>query len=350
LGKWEAGAVIISANLKGKLKGSAQYASPTTKITFTYGEARADFEKKFQTSFGQMKLKGRVEPGKFSQIALGVGPSDWLELEFAVKTDLTKVAQVVAKVPVAEGKFRFEEWTFKGRIEAALEINFGPNPKWIAEMAATSGGGQAAVRWLADAATFVRGLFIVEELGTVTTLGVVVTGVGVGLLAAAATLGGLYLIGKATEEGWALGAGYAFGEGYANMFALLTDSQPVGGHLGDPTPILLNAYRYLLGRDWRRQLEENRDAYVEARRQGNDQKASELLSELKEIGRAAAFQGWQNFMTLYSWEEWKRFARVHREKFGESMQQRAEHYFWVLYRQIKDQAAELGIPMFPMPN
>src|SRR5207245_224532 len=108
-------------------------------------------------------------------------------------TDLTKVAQIVAKVPIAEGKFRIEEWTFKGRIEAAMEINFGPNPKWIAEVAVTRGGGQAVIRWLADSATFVRGLFVVEELGTVTTLGLVVIGVGVGLLAVAITVGGLYV-------------------------------------------------------------------------------------------------------------------------------------------------------------
>jgi outer membrane protein OmpA-like peptidoglycan-associated protein len=350
LGKWEAGAVIISVELKAKLKGSAQYASPTTKVTFTGGQARADFEEKFNTSFGPMKLKGRVEPGKFSQIALGVGPADWLELEFAANTDLTKVAQIVAKVPLAEGTFRFGGWTFKGRIEAAMEINFGPNPKWIAEVAATSGGGQAVIRWLADAGTFVRGLFIVEELGTVTTLGLVVTGAGVGLLAAAIPLGSLYLAGKAMEEGWTLAAGYAFGTGYADMFALLTDSHPVRDYRGDPTPILLNHFHGLLGRDWRRQLVKNRDAYVEARRHDDDQKARDLSSELWELGRAAAFQDWQRFMSLYSWGEWQRFAETQRKENGESLGQRTRRYELVLHQQIKDETAELGIPMFPVPD
>jgi outer membrane protein OmpA-like peptidoglycan-associated protein len=350
LGKFDVGAIIISVKLKGKLKGSVQYGSPTTKITFTHGQARADFEKKFQSSLGQMKLKGRVEPGKFSQIALGVGATDWLELEFAANTDLTKVFQITAKIPVAEGKFRFEDWIFKGKFEAALEINFGPNPKWIAEVAATSGGGQVVVRWLADAATFVRGLFVVEELGTVTLVGAVAIGVGVGAVAAAVVLGGLYVAGRAAEKGWALAAGFAFGSGYADMFALLTDGQPVRGHLGDPTPILLNSFRDLLGLDWPRQLEEDRDAYVEARRNDNDQKARNLSSKLYKLGRAAAFQNWQNFMSLYSWEEWKRFARAHREKFGESMQQRANRYDLVLKQQIKDEAEELGIPVFPVPD
>jgi hypothetical protein len=117
--------------------------------------------------------------------------------------------------------------------------------------------------------------------------------------------------------------------------------------VGDPTPILLKAYSELLGRDWRRQLQEYRKAYVQAKRDDDDQKARQVEWELYLTGRAAAFQGWQNYMSIYSWEEWKRFAQAHRQKFGESIGQRFEVYERVLSQQIREET-EIGIPMFPI--
>jgi outer membrane protein OmpA-like peptidoglycan-associated protein len=338
----DVGPVQISMSLQFKVQISELYASPKTKIGFTWKKARADIEWKMRTIFGDLTPKVRVEPGKFSRISVGKDLTDWCSLEFAANSDLSKLGQARFKFHF-DGSFQLDDWTFKGTIEGVVNMYFGPSIKWIAEKGLQTGVGQVIVRALARAGIFARGLFIVEEIGTVTILGAVGIGVAVGVAAVVIPIGALYLAGKATEEGWALAAGYSFAAGYASMFALLTEPQPIRGGVGDPTPVLLKAYSELLGRDWRRQLQEYREAYVQAMRDDEDQKARHLSGELYQAGRAAAFQGWHQFMSLYPWEEWKRFARATREEFGESMQQRIKRVDWFLHQQIRRDEAEIGI-------
>lgn len=330
--KW--GPVIIRVAGRINLHGSIRYGKPTTKITLSQGEQgklKGDFENNVYSSFGTIKFKGSIEPGKLSKAGVEIG-TELFTFEVAANADLSKPFQLTFKpqTPI-KTELKFGEWTFKGKIQPSFEIYIIPDPRLVAALAR---GGVSVAR--AVTRVLARGLlFGAGEAGAVTTLGAVAAGAGIAA-GAIAWLGlTLYMIGKAHREGRGLAVGYKFSGGYATMLAALTSRFLVF----EDTPAGRQRLWDLLSLDWKTEFEEQGKLYVE-------KKDSAALDRIPRTGEAAVLQDWYLFTQLYGPKAWGPLAQEHRRKYGQVGSPREEAYRNILERQVKE-GKPIGIPLVP---
>ncbi|MGH9194199.1 MAG: hypothetical protein ACRD1T_00485, partial [Acidimicrobiia bacterium] len=326
------GPVLVVITGRITVRGSLKHGNPQSVVSLSVGEQKADFEAKVYQSLGGISLTGGVEPGKASKIGVKFG-TDLVEIEFAAKADITKPFLVSLKPKrTLEGDFKFEEWTFEGKILPTLEVYFAPNPAWP--------GWGAVAKGTVDvtrAITVVsRGLVFAGELGVATTVGAVAIGVSIALAGIAWIGLGLYLIGKAHRDGRALALGFTFNRGYASTLARLTS----GIALYPDTPGGQQKYWYRLTYDWRGTLEVYRARWL-------DNEDRNALGKVSELGSIAALQDMALFLQIYGPGKWKELAADHRQKYGQAEGFRAEKYQNIMNRQLRA-GKTVGIPLVPV--
>jgi hypothetical protein len=324
------GPVIITITGRITLQGSIQHRDPKTTVKFSLGEQKADFEVKVYESMGQLSLTGGIEPGKTSSVGIKFG-TEIVDIELGATLDFTKPFKmsVTPKGPIS-GTFKYGEWTFTGKVVPKLEVFITPQPGAIIAAARSAASAVRAVVAIG------RGLFFAGELAVATAFGAVALGASIVVGGVIAISLGLYLIGKAHEDGRALALGFTFNSGYASMLAQLTDVRAVLADSAAGQRKYWNRLTY----DWPRALEVYRQRWV----QNQDRQA---LGKISELGEIAALQDFALFLQLYGPEKWKQLAASHREKYHKAPGFRKEKYHEIMNRQLRD-GKPVGIPLEPV--
>lgn len=324
------GVLIVSGEWKLSLEGRFGLQDPITTLKLTPDQKKAAFEVALKTELGNMRVEGEVQDGKPSKVKLGLGATDWLDIDFAASGDLTKPFQVEFKIkPFSDATLKFGSWAFRGRLSGSVMLYFGPNPRVVASLA-KRGGGQAVLRAVARGGAALEGL-VFTELGTVTTLGAVAVGVGVGALGITMLGYFLYKIGGANIEGRVLAGASQFAWGYGHMLMQLTHEAGINTHLREKVDKYLSV-------DWQAQFTEKAKRWVE-----NEDKAA--LSTLYYIAVAAVAQDYNRYVKIYGDAQWSKLAAVHRAKYGEDYQKREKTYKRIVLNQLKDGDGTFGVPM-----
>jgi outer membrane protein OmpA-like peptidoglycan-associated protein len=328
-GRRRVGVLIVSGDWKLSLEGRFGLQDPTTTLKLTPDQKKAAFEVALKTELGNMRVEGEVQDGKSSKVKIGIGPTDWLDIDFAASGDLTKPFQVEFKArPFTDATLKAGPFAFRGRLSGSVILYFGPDPRLVATLAKR--GGQAVLRAVVRGGAALEGL-VFTELGTVTTLGAVAIGVGVGALAITMLGYFLYKIGGANIEGRVLRGASQFSWGYAHMLMQLTHEAGVNATTREKVDKYLSV-------DWQPLFTAKAKRWV-------DDEDEAALNSLYYLGEAAVAQDYNRYVRVYGDEQWKKLAASHRAKYGENYQDRENAYNELVRGQLKDGDGTFGVPM-----
>ena len=328
-GRRRVGVLIVSGDWKLSLEGRFGLQDPTTTLKLTPDQKKAAFEVALKTELGNMRVEGEVQDGKSSKVKIGIGATDWLDIDFAASGDLTKPFQVEFKArPFTDSTLKVGPFAFRGRMSGSVILYFGPDPRLVATL--VKRGGQAVLRAVARGGAALEGL-VFTEVGTVTTVGAIVVGVGVGALAITMLGYFLYKIGGANIEGRVLAGASQFSWGYAHMLMQLTHEGGVNAPLREKVDKYLPV-------DWPALFAERAKRWVEDEDRG-------ALSSLYYLGEAAVAQDYNRYVRVYGDEQWKKLAASHRAKYGEDYQARENAYKRLVRGQLEDGDGTFGVPL-----
>jgi hypothetical protein len=329
--------VLISFGGKITVKGTFKMAGSHSKVSVPINGDKVDVDLKLlKDKFGELKFKTGIKPGKLSKLGLEWTPNNIpISLEFAANADLSKLISVSAKwkdaIRLVDLRLT-EHMTFSGTAEPQFDFYFSPNPNWVGWRAAGRAAMQGARVAIEAGANAVRGIFIEEAAGTLTTIGVASVAIGV----AAAFIGwvafGVYEIGKAHHDGRILGIKYAFASGYASELADLTSDSPSTGTA---------RAQQLLEIDWEASMRLYLDVY------GEHDPGRLLLpgDQINTCGRAAVAQDVVDFVEKNGLPAWDAIRKKHQQLYGTSVTYRRDIYFRMLMLQIHSGATRIAIPI-----
>jgi len=327
--KTKVGVLLVSVEGKITLQGKIGLRDSSKTLKLTPDEKKAAFEAAFQSDLGKLKIEGEVTDGKASQVKVGLDVTDWLTIDFAANSDLTKPFQLDIKNKPVDVTLPVGNLAFRGRVYVTLSIYFGPDPKVVASLVAR--GGRAIVRVVARGGSAAYGLLF-TELGTVTTFGAVM--IGVGAAAAAVVWLGfvLYQIGEAHKEGRWLAGASQFSWGYGHLLMQLTAYEKA---INQP---MKDKVAQRLSTGGRAELEQTVKRWV-----NDEDKAA--LNKMYWLGEGAAAEDYHMYVTLYGDEQWIKLAAAYRKKYGEDYQARENRYKRIVYEQLKEHKDTFGVPL-----
>jgi len=326
-----AGPVLITVSGRIGVRGTIALGNSSAVMRLSPGEQKVDFEGKFNSSLGDFSLTGGIEPGKGSTIGVKLG-TQHVEFKFEAGFDFSKPLSLSAtpKTPF-EGKLKFGDWSFEGKVIPTLVIGIAPNPAWPGWAAVARSAGQTAARVIAIG----RGLFFAGEIGVATTFGAVAIGVTIAVGAILWIGFCLYMIGQANRDGRALAVGFAFNSGYADTLARATSDIALFPDDANGRRQYLHKLEY----DWKSAYDYWAPRWID----GNDRNAT---YHIRLLGEIAAMQDQALFLQLYGGEQWPAIKLEHRKKYGEAEGFRAQKYKEIMNRQLRD-GKPIGIPLTP---
>ncbi len=327
--------VLVSISGKIVAKGTLKVDGSHSKISAS-ASGKADIELKFKEKFGELKMKAGVTPGSVSKVGL-----EWtsynipIAIEFAANADLSRPFTLSGKrknaIPLVDFKLD-EHQTFSGTIEPQLDFIFFPNPAWpgwATAARAAAQGGRAAFQCGANA---VRGIFIAEEAGTLTAVGVAAVAVAVTAALVGWVAFGFYQLGKAHRTGRSLAIKYGFAGGYASALAEFTSSAP--------TVPRAEVERWL-SIDWEASLRLFVDVYVEESSPG----VTVSTEDVRILGKAAVAQDIDEYIKKNGLPAWDIIRKKHQKLYGAGYMERKDRYFRMLMLQIQSGRDPIGIPI-----
>jgi hypothetical protein len=305
------------------LSGSARYRKAKSTITFSgdehgAGKAEVAFTQELEDCFiKEVKLKGEIEPGKLSSVAMEFG-TEYFNFEFGANANLRKPFHLKFEKKLLHKKVELLETEFEGEIAIGIVFCFTANEIWWAKQAAKTAAARTAATEAGEAVT-------AEATGGLLagTAGAVVVAAAVAAAFVAWIGFGLYMINKAHRDGREEAVGNAFSTGYARMLAAATSAGPAVQGSAE--------FNRLLDLDWKYVLAEEGKIYVES----TGAFGANLIAHIEDAGAAAVFQDVMEYLRQRGPESWEQVRKYHQATYGASQMTRRHRYFWILYEQMK---------------
>ena len=327
--------VLVSISGKIVVKGTLKVDGSHSKISATTS-GKAEVELKFKEKFGELKMKAGFKPGEATKVGLEWTPNNIpIAIEFAANADLAKPFTVSGKwkdaIKIVDFKLD-EHQNFTGTITPQLDFNFSPNPAWPGWQAAAriaAQGGRAALQTGANA---VRGIFIAEEAGTLTAVGVAAVAVGITAAMVGWVAFGFYQMDKAHRTGATLSIKYGFAGGYASALAELTSDTP--------TVSRAEVTRWL-SIDWEASLR----LFIDVNTNGDPSGQIVSSEDVKTLGKAAIAQDVDEYIKKNGVPAWDAIKKKHQKLYGATYMERRERYSRMLMLQIQSGRDPIGVPI-----
>jgi hypothetical protein len=340
------GPVKLSAHGKVTFNGSLSHGKGGQLMMGAKGKegfSEGEFEKEYETKYGTVKVGGSAEPGQKSALAVGFGGETY-EIKFEAHANLKAPFSLGFEIKPHHKEINLGGWKFSGEISYGIEIDIGPNPKWILEQGAKAAGEEVLGEAAGEAAgEGVSGVAVeTGEQGLVASAGgAALVGVGAGAAGVAWVALVAYEIGKADLEAGRLAVRKRYCNGYAEVLAMMTEqfdrAHPVRAYQKGQERELA----WAMSANWSHQMEIAEKDYVKA----DDWKGRDAAAyRAHEAGKARATQLAMAYVEENGGEAWKDVIAEHLKKYGATLQERRQAYHTILYGDDGD-----NLPYIPIP-